>query len=75
MTAIGEVETSDSVTEAESRQWLDYARLGVQSFYVVAPRTKIAAAAAICARNGIKVTQFWQYEMAGSAVAFSQYAP
>lgn len=47
-----EVETSDSVTEAESAQWAWYAK-GPGGLCLLVPTESLAAAQAICRRKGI----------------------
>lgn len=47
-----EVETDESVTEAESMQWVTYAR-GPGSFWLLIPSSALATAQALCRRKGI----------------------
>src|SRR4051794_20813292 len=47
-----EVETTDSVNEAESGQWATYA-LGPGQFWLLVPANSLATAKVICQRRGI----------------------
>ena len=60
VTHLIEVETADSVNEAESSQWAQYAR-GPGSFWLLVPSSSLAAAQQICWRKGIAANfgQWW----------------
>jgi hypothetical protein len=47
-----EVETAESVTDAEAEQWGQYAR-GPGQFWLLVPGERLATAQAICRRKGI----------------------
>lgn len=53
VTVIEEIETEDSVTDTEADQWADYASLGVETFNLVVPVSKKAAALEIIRRRKI----------------------
>lgn len=55
-----EVETEDSVNDAESDQWAQYARVS-GSFWLLVPFTALAAAQEICRRKRIAANfgQWW----------------
>ncbi len=63
-----EVETEDSVTEAESDQWAMYAR-GPGQFWLLVPSTSLALAQQICRRRGI-VANFGRWWMDGWSIRF-----
>jgi len=52
-TIIEEIETSDSVTDDEANQWVDYASLGIATFNLVVPVSKKADALEIVRRKRI----------------------
>lgn len=63
-----EVETEDSVTEAESYQWAVYAR-GPGRFWLLVPSTSLDLAQQICRRRSI-VANFGQWWIDGWAIQF-----
>jgi hypothetical protein len=48
-----EVETAESVTDAESSQWALYAQ-GPGTFWLIVPARQLAAAQTICLRKGVR---------------------
>lgn len=63
-----EVETEDSVNEAESEQWAVYAR-GPGKFWLLVPSSSLATAQQICRRQGI-TANFGRWWMDGWAIRF-----
>jgi hypothetical protein len=52
VTHLIEVETAESITDAESEQWAQYAR-GPGQFWLLVPHDQLKTAMAICRRKGI----------------------
>ena len=63
-----EVETEESVTDAESSQWAQYAR-GPGKFWLMVPSKKLSTAQSICSRKGI-AAQFGQWWVANGSLRF-----
>lgn len=63
-----EVETEDSMTEAEASQWATYAR-GPGSFWLLVPSSELLAAQTLCWRKGI-AANFGCWWNDGLAVGF-----
>lgn len=67
---IEEIETADSVTEAEADQWVDYGRLFSGTFFLIVPRGVERQALAIVQRKKARVSQIYSYAMAGQSISF-----
>jgi hypothetical protein len=68
---IEEIETGDSVTEAEASQWADYASLNVRVFNLVVPNAKKQAALELIRRKGISgITKVQGYSFYQGSVQF-----
>lgn len=63
-----EVETEDSVSEAEASQWATYAR-GPGSFWLLVPSSVLVAAQILCRRKGI-AARFGTWWSDGFSVRF-----
>lgn len=59
---ITEIETETSVTEEESQQWKDYARLGI-SFYLYVPLANVDKAKKLLKEKNITIKGFRGYEV------------
>lgn len=70
---IEEVETADSVTETEAKQWQDFATLGVGTFRLIVPTASTREALALVQRFRIAVNEVWGYFFEGVEVKFQKY--
>lgn len=71
---IEEVETADSVTEEEAKQWRDYAALGIEQFRLIVPLALAQEALAIVQRLRIAVHEIWGYFSKDGSIQFQKYA-
>lgn len=70
---IEEIETSDSVTEEESKQWKDYSLLEIDKFILVVPKKQVFQASQIVKKKEISVNEIWYYYFKNNTVRFSKY--
>ena len=68
---IEEIETADSVTEAEADQWVDYGALFSGRFFLVVPAGWERHALSIVRKKGARVSQIWSYAMSGQNISFA----
>jgi hypothetical protein len=61
---IAEVETSESVTEQESKQWLEYSNLG-HPFVLHVPGGLCDRALRLCAARGVSIAELRWYSVVG----------
>jgi len=69
---IEEIETADSVTAGESKQWKDYGSLGIK-FLLIVPRGYAKEAADIADSENVNVTEIWVYYSEGGNIKFEKY--
>jgi len=60
---IEEIETEDSVTEAESKQWKEFGEIGISVFRLIVPLLKAPEALRIVQSKKINVSEIWSYEV------------
>jgi len=69
---IEEIETEDSVTQAEAAQWKTFGQLGVGKFILLVPATKVRDALDLVQKNGVRVSEIWSYENRGGRFFFTK---
>lgn len=69
---IEEVETADSVTEEEAKQWKDYGSLGIK-FILTVPKGYAKEAARIVDAKSANVTEIWHYYSENGGIKFQKY--
>lgn len=69
-TIIAEIETETSVTEEESQQWKDYAKLGI-AFYLYVPNTKVEDAKKLLSSKKITIKGLRGYEVDNGKIKIS----
>lgn len=70
---IEEIETEESVTEAEADQWDRYGKLQISNFRLIVPVSQAAQALEIVQRRKIRVTEIWHYSVQGDKIYFNKY--
>lgn len=70
---IEEVETADSVTETEAKQWQNFASLGIGTFRLIVPTTSTREALALVQQFRIAVNEIWGYFFESGEVKFQKY--
>jgi hypothetical protein len=70
---IEEIETEDSVTQAEAAQWKQYGQLGVSKFILLVPVSKVRDALNLVQANGVRVSEIWSYEVRGGRYFFTKH--
>lgn len=69
---IEEVETADSMTRSESKQWKDYGSLGIK-FILTVPKGYASIAADIVDSEKINVSEIWYYYSINGNIKFDKY--
>ena len=69
---IEEIETEESVNETEAEQWKNYASLGIETFRLIVPKSKILTAKQIVEKKKIAVTEIWHYTISNGSISFSK---
>jgi len=67
---IEEVETAESVTEAEADQWVDYGSFFPGTFFLIVPKGWERRALAIIRQRRARVSQIFSYLLSGQNVSF-----